>query len=353
MNFSKNQSNCSSVFEDYEFTIVAVVNMVVGLLSFIICCFTIVLIAALKKWQFFSQRLILYLTITAMLISLANVINRVDFTKNPTKALTGFCIFGGFLTEVTSWMILCSNTSITIYLFLRTMFNKNTEKCELLYVIFTFGFPFLFSWIPFINMSYGRAGVWCWIRSYDTVNCKTLVFGKWLQFGLLYIPLYGILPILIIVYILIIAKIYKQRKVLSGTDNPHANKVVRQMVSEVLSLVAYPLIYIVLTLPLLLNKINSSISPEEPSLTLWYLAAFTFPLQGACTGFIFTFSTVMCRRSTWMELRSRTEFMSQTESRHKITEYPMKADEVSDSAAFSTPPRPHRTIEYTEYTVTQ
>lgn len=354
MNSSENQTNCSSVFEDHEFTNVAVVNMVVGLLSFIICCFTIILIAVLKRWQFFSQRLILYLTITAMLLSLSNIINRVDFAKNPTTALTRFCIFGGFFSQVTSWMTLCSNTSITIYLFLRTMFKKNTEKYELLYVMFTFGFPFLFSWIPFINTSYGRAGVWCWIRSYDMINCKAFAFGKWLQFGLLYIPLYVLLAVLIVLYILIIAKIYRQRKVLSGTDNPHASKVVRKIMSEVLSLIAYPLIYFVLTLPLLLNRIHASINPEEPSLTLWYLAALTFPLEGACTGFVFTFNTLVCRRTTWIELRSQTgRTLSRKESQHKITEYPMKTDEVSDSAAFSTAHRPYYTIDYTEYTVPQ
>lgn len=339
------------MFEDYEFTIVAVVNMVVGLLSFVACCFTMLLIFMLKKWKFFSQRLILYLTITAMLISLANIVNRVDFSENPTEAVTGVCIFGGFLTQVTAWMTLCSNASITVYLFLCTMFQISTEKYEVLYVLFIFGFPFLFNWIPFIRESYGQAGVWCWIRSFDTANCKVLVFGKWLQFGLLYIPAYLILAILIIFYILIIAKVYQQRKLLTGSNNPQAKKVLRKAVNEVLSLLAYPLIYFVLALPLLVNRIYSSANPEEPSLVLWYLAALMFPLQGVCTGLIFTLSTVICRRTTWAELRSRTELKSRPDSRHKVSEYPMKADEVSDSAAF-TVHRQHATIDYNEYTTT-
>lgn len=348
-NESSGYLNCSTAFDRYEYKIVAIVNMVVGLFSFIVCCFTIMLIVVLGRWKFFSQRLILYLTITALLISLANILNRVDFTGDPSEALTGFCIFGGFLTQVTVWMVLCSISSITIYLFARTMFNKNTEKFESLYVTFTFGFPFVFNWIPFINESYGRAGVWCWIRSFDQTTCEVLVFGKWLQFGLLYIPLYLILVVLIFLYILIIAKIYQKRKVLSGTDNPHANKVVRKMVSEVLSLIAYPLIYFVLSLPLLLNRIYTSASPTEPSLVLWYLSALTFPLQGACTGFVFTFSTVICRKMTWTELRSRTELKSRSEARHRVAEYPMKTDEISDSVAFSTIPRQHSMVDYTEY----
>ena len=157
--------------------------------------------------------------------------------------------------------------------------------------------------------------------------------------------------VLIILYILIIAKVYQQRKVLSGSNNPHANKVLRKVVNEVLSLVAYPLICFVLALPLLANRIYSSANASEPSLVLWYLAALTFPLQGACTGFIFTFSTVICRRTTWVELRSRTEMKSRSDTRHRVSEYPMKADEVSDSTAF-TIHRQHPTIDNTNYTTT-
>lgn len=343
-----NQS-CSTAFEYHEFTIVAIVNMVVGLLSFIICCFTILLIAVLKKWQFFSQRLILYLTITALLSSLANTINRVDFTEDPSDGSIGFCVFSGFLTQVTSWMILCSISSITFYLFMRVIVRKNTEKLEWVYVVYTFAFPFLFNWIPFINTSYGRAGVWCWIRSFDLRTCEVLVFGKWLQFSLLYIPLYCILAVLITLYVIIIVKIYRKRKVLTGIDNPHAKKVMRKVVNEIASLMAYPMIYFVLSLPLLVNRIYSSAYPMEPSLTLWYLAAITFPLQGACTGVIFTFNTVFCRRMTWVELRSRTSPMSRTETtQHKVTEYPMKTDEVSDSVAFTARTQ-HNSIDYVEY----
>jgi uncharacterized membrane protein len=336
MNHTSESTNCTNVFEDYAFTIVAVVNMVVGFFSFITCCFTILLIAALKKWQFFSQRLILYLTITAMLISLANIINRVDFAQNPSDALIRFCIFGGFLTQVTSWMTLCSITSITVYLFLRTTFKKNTEKYEPLYVLFIFGFPFLFNWIPFINVAYGRAGVWCWIQSFDYTNCEELQVGKWLQFGLFYIPGYSILLVLIILYVLIIVKVCRQKKVHSAPNNPRntktdVNKVVRKMVNEVLTLAAYPVIYFLLTLPLVINRIYTTATPRQPSLFLWYLAVLAFPLMGACIGFTFTFNTMFRRRITWAELRSRT--MSRTDSNRRISTYPMKTDEMSDSAA--------------------
>lgn len=359
---------------------VAVVSMSVALVSLVMCCLTLALMALLKKWQFFSQRLLLYLTIVTTLSSLANLLSPIAYiadTTPPHDATVGvasseggggggggegFCAFAGFFTQVTTWMTLCSISSITLYLLVRTTCDRNTQRLEWLYAGLTFALPLLLNWIPFLSDSYGRDVVWCWIRSYNynynnnnnsDSGCTHNV-GKWLQLGLLYVPLYSVMLILVILYVVIIVTIFRRRRRLTGGDgNPHGRKVLRKIVSEVVSLMAYPVIYIVLCLPPLLNLIYSlAASSGGQSLVLLYLSGVAYPLQGACTGLTFLLHAVVCRRMTWAELRAAAVTGTQGGRRResssascKARVYPMKTDEVSDSIIHPVryDPQNHRT----------
>ena len=163
---------CITPFDSQEYTNVAIVNTFVAVLSFISTLFVVVFILATKKWQFFSERLILYLTISAMLFSVANIINRVDFHGEKSSFYNGFCAFSGVMTQVTAWFCFMAYTSITLHLFFRSILNKSTEKYEWAYVFLIFVVPLLFNWIPFVSNLYGKAGVWCWISSFDLVRCS-------------------------------------------------------------------------------------------------------------------------------------------------------------------------------------
>ena len=110
------------------------------------------------------------------------------------------------------WMELMATICITynnlLYMFVWVAFNKQTDKFEYSYVFFIFVFPWLFTWVPFTVDAFGRAGAWCWIRNEDIYTCKEIIAGQVLQFVLWYIPLYIILPILIVLYVIILVKIY-------------------------------------------------------------------------------------------------------------------------------------------------
>ena len=104
-------------------------------------------------------------------------------------------------------MVLNAVASITVYIFVGAVFSKQTDRFEVLYLFFIFVFPLLINWIPFIDAAYGKAGVWCWIRSEDN-SCATFLFGQILEFILWYIPLYLILTILLLLYVIILVKIH-------------------------------------------------------------------------------------------------------------------------------------------------
>ncbi len=334
---------CITVLDKQEFTNVSILSLAISIVSFIAGILVIAFILLTKKWKFFGERLILYLTITALLFSAANTINRVDL-YGESSFLTGFCAFTGALTQVSSWMTFFAISSITFYLFFRTALNRNTERYEWVYILLTFFSPLLFNWIPFIHMLYGKSGLWCWIRSFDFANCEVILLGRWFQFSLLYIPAYLLLVVLLILYVIIIVKIVRMRRLEARKNDPNANKLTRKILSEVVSLLVYPFIYFLLSIPPLLNRIYSSVE-SNPNLFLWYISGIAFPMHGLFAAITFTVINTRRQNLTWANIRARVM------RGKKAVDYPMKPDEISDSMlvrkTLST--HPHAAVKYTEY----
>lgn len=229
------------------------------------------------------------------------------------------------MTQLTAWMFMNAIFSITIYLFFLVVFEKNTEKFEWIYTVFILVLPFLVNWIPFIKLGYQKAGVWCWIRSRDSATCEVFYFGLYLQFILLYVPLYLSLTTESILYIVILVNIKKKLRLLTSIRDHESRKKLSKMKNELLSLVAYPVIFFLLNVPLLSNRIYTSINPTQPILFLWYLSGLSVPLQGLFTAVAFTVGTKMWRNLTWAKLKASVK------ENEKAQEYPLKTNVASDS----------------------
>ena len=155
---------CPNPFDDQLFAIVGAVAAVSGFLSLLAGSFIAFIIVLFRKYRFFSQRLILYLAITTIIKSMSVISQRVDYTNQRTTGLNHFCVFSGFFSQTSSWMILNAVISITLSLLIAAFFNKQQEKLELIFLFFIFIFPITFTWIPFIQSAYGESGAWCWKR---------------------------------------------------------------------------------------------------------------------------------------------------------------------------------------------
>lgn len=301
-NISLPTNNCS-LYNNRDFVVVAIVNAAVAFISFLACTLAIFIIILFKKWQFFSQRLILYLIISSMLVSIATILHRVDYNEQDSTASGGFCAFSAFAGQVTAWYSLMAISAITVYLFIGAVWNKSTEKQEPLYIFFIFAFPLTFNWIPFIRQSYGRAGVWCWIRTLDYRDCSFFRFGQALQLVLYYIPLFTVLAILVTLYLIILCKLQINKRHWKGTVEQETNQK-DKMRSETLFLLAYPIIYIILSVPLILNRIQSWVVPTTPSFVLWYLSGICHPLIGLIFTLAFTLHADTRHRLRWSHIRA-------------------------------------------------
>ena len=318
------EDNCSSPYTRHEYAIVAGLSAASAFVSLLASCFIVSLIVLFKKWEFFSQRLILYLAVSVILESVATIIHRVDYNDETSDFYVRFCQFSAFMEHNTSWMELMAVVSITLYIFVCAVFGKRTNRFELVYLFFIFLFPLLFNWIPFTVNAYGRAGAWCWIRNEDIFTCEAIVAGQILQFVLWYVPLYVILIILIALYLAILFKIhwYDPRKYKGSYkhDDEHLHQ---QMSKEIRSLLWYPFIYFMINLIPLINRIHGLAQPSNPSLVLWVLAALLFPIQGGFIALAFTLDPDTRKRLNSTHIRAAAKELCR-KSEHSITEYPLQ-----------------------------
>ena len=313
---SESDNDCE-VFDTRPYVIVALVSAGTGFISVLACLAVIGLILLYRKFYFFTQRLILYLSIAALLNSLSIVLRlqRIAY-KTDNDVTKGVCIFTGFFDHVTAWSELVAICCITFNLLFNAVLHKQTEKLEKLYIALIFVFPLTFNWIPFIHLTYGKAGAWCWIRGEDD-DCKRFVFGIYLRFILWYVPAYVIILILIIVYIFIIYKVHRQRHHWEGKYDPETDRQKEHMQKEVRPLLWYPLIFLVLNIFPLINRIYDSFPDKDPELTLWYLQAIFSPLQGGFIAVAYTFDKETFRRLNCVNFRAAIWTRSNT-----VTEYP-------------------------------
>ena len=330
------EDNCTSPYTSTEYAIVAGLSAATAFISLLASLFIVSLIVLFKKYRFFTQRLILYLTISVILNSVATILHRVDYNNERSDFYVGFCKFSGFAEHCTAWMELMATASITLYVFVWIAFNEHTDKLEYGYIFFIFAFPLLFNWIPFTVDAFGRAGAWCWIRNEDIYTCDEIVAGQVLQFVLWYVPLYVILSILIVLYVVILIKIYcynrhkwRWNQAHEFEDKNQQKKITRQ----IWSLLWYPLIYILINVVPLINRIHGLVEPNDPNLVIWILAAILLPIQGGYIALAYTLLDPDTRKKL-KPARFRSaikDFCQKIGKDSVIMEYPLEHLENSNS----------------------
>lgn len=299
MNLSTENSSCSP-YDSFSYSVVAAVSAGLAFVSIVLILCIVSIFVLFKKWRFFSQRLVLYLAISALLHNVGVILHRVDYHNQTSGFYSIFCEFGGFFDQVSNWMVLISITSIITYCSCIIFFNKNTEGVEWVYILGIFLLPFLISWVPFIQRSYGRAGAWCWIRSEERETCEPFILGSWLQLSMWFIPLYILMIVLIVVYIMILAKIYWEKR--HWTNNIDITKRIA-IKKDLLPLIAYPLIYFLLNIFPFINR-TYNLTHKQPSLALWYLSALANSSVGAGLVVGFTLDPATRKRLTVARLRA-------------------------------------------------
>lgn len=88
---------------------------------------------------------------------------------------------------------------------------------------------------------------------------------------------------------------------------------------------AYPVIFFLLSIPPLINRIQSLANPRNPELALWYIAAMSFPLSGGLIAVVYVLQPDTRKRLRWKYLRAGLmECIGKKGQEESAKEYPIE-----------------------------
>ena len=292
-----NISNCTFYAADTMYEIVAALRAGTGIFS-AMCCLVVIIVIKLKKSTFRSQRLVLYLAITALLHSLSYSVARVNYNMS-RPLFDDYCYFGGFFNFYTSWVEVLALSCLTFNLFFMTVTDKVDQPSWLgyFYLVIMYGLPIFWSWPPFLFHTYAATAGWCDLRMIDE-NCDFFTYGFIIRFVLWYGPVYSVVFLCFIVTM--IACVIIHRRIRKWTEihmNEKQHHLSLKLKNEVMPLIGYPSVYLLLTVFSLANAIDSAIHPKPKptadgavpvsTLSLWYLHVLTSPFRGAFIAIVY------------------------------------------------------------------
>lgn len=270
-------------FDSQPYKIVAIVCSLIAFFSLLCSTGVVLVILCSKKYRVYHQLLTLHLAVATIAHSLIYTIGRVDFSAE--RELTPpYCMFIGVADLYTSWVELLAIASITFNLILLSIYEKQLDKIHIIHVIVVYLSPLLWIWIPFTVEGFGIRGPWCGIRVHGP-SCEVFHAGIFMRFSLWQIPLYTIfLPLFVTSSIVVFIKLKKRTEHWDGPgSDPEAiaRKGRYKIFREIKPLLLFPIIYLLLKLPLLISQLYEAVEPLEPVIVLWILEAIFSPLAGA------------------------------------------------------------------------
>ena len=321
-------------FDDESYKILSAVRAFLGLFSLICCLLVIIVIILFKRYQYFVQRLVLYVCIAAAINSVAIIAQKVDYftpSEQQSDILDKYCIFAGCFEFFTSIVQLISLVGITHGLYHSVIKERPKKFFEAVYISLSLLVPSILCCIPFFGISYGKSGPWCWIRERDS-NCQPFYLGIVLQFSLWYTPL---ILVTIVVMCVSVATLYRVHKSYDsqwqGPYDPEVYVHRGRLKKVVKIMLAYlPILYLVVNLFSLPNAIYWSIG-DSPILALWVFHAIFPPLRGALIALPYLFHNETRRQISKINIAAA---IKRRFKRKVVTTYPVKQCAFSDSLQF-------------------
>ena len=294
-------TDCNNTFTQEQKNHILLAKSGTGILSLTMCLIAVFLVFRLKLYKYFTYRLAMYQILSSLCLSVVEVSFLTLFNYDGDIYQQIACKTTAFFLEYFVWIKLLFTICLVFHLFCLAVCLKNFRRLEIGYVLFSILFPLLHSWIPFTHNSFGFAGAWCWIRDWkdDCANEKYLQ-GIIEQFGLWYGPLFVSLTLTVVAVFITLLVLTKRAYAHRNTENKflidnHERNQNKKAIKELLPLLAYPVIFYVLVLFPLINRVYSAISPNA-SIVLALVHSLTESLWGFCSSWALIIHILVMRQ---------------------------------------------------------
>lgn len=256
-------------------------------LSFLGCFLIISFILLRRKYNIAIHRLVFWLSTSALIKAMAMLISKIYEVND------NFCRFQGFVKLYFSWATLLWVLVITLNC-LFIVQGKPHERYHFGYHVSVWTGSFAWSIFPFIWDAYGPAGIWCWIKRDSTG----------LRFGIWYIPLLTICLIMLAIHSYIILHVLRHKWQLNQDKREEEHLSDTRLREELKPLLAYPLIYLLFSIPIFMYRIDDATKPHKPPhYGLLILSAIFTPARGMCFALAFAIHQNPVNRLSFIKMR--------------------------------------------------
>ena len=288
--YGNRNESCNETYARYQKNTIVIIAGCNATISFATCLVAISLVICFRLYKIFTYRLAMYQVLAGMMFSFSAMFSFVSINYNRSQlASVIVCKMQAFVTTYFLWVKLLFSMNLMFHLLCLSVFMKNFKKLEMFYVLFSTLFPLVFTWIPFLHDNYDIAGAWCWIRDWkDDCASKHYLEGIIEQFALWYGPLVVFLVISIVMALVIFSVLlWRMCRMFSSESHPLLDSNLQQrqkkMLRDLIPLLAYPIIFCLITLVPVINRVYNAIS-HIPSYDLTIVHAFTNFLMGFFSG---------------------------------------------------------------------
>ena len=323
----ENATDCHLRYDTLHYKVQAALRAAIGLFSFVCCAMVVFIIVLFKKYKFYSQRLILYLSIAAMFHAFSYTLTRVNYST-PRPIDDRYCYFGGLFNHYTAMNSVLSIWCITFNLLVKTLCSRSTVKAEPVFVAIIFFLPLMWFWVPIWLKAYGTAGGWCTIKAFNA-DCTSYKYRSWLTFGMWYTPLYILMFVILVSMIFIAIRTARESGRWVGKWDPEMVVRRQSLKREIRSLIWYPLIFLLLNTFSLISQIYSAVHSMTSSPVLVYLRIFTSTLRGAFIALAFALDSET--RSRLRPAQCKAACLDWVGSREAIEEYDVSSSSFQES----------------------
>ena len=316
-------SSCTSPFTNDETRYVLLTYGLTGLASVFICLLAVILVLVFKLFQKVLYRLAVYQVFSALILGVIRSLQLVslDINKNVNSpGYNKFCISLAFMSVSLSWVKLVFTVWVTIHVFVYSVWLKNMEKLEVLYVLSSILIGLVIGTVLLFTDTYGQAGPWCWIENHRNSCAKSgITFGGEIQqfylwFGPAVVVLLLMLLFVVVMLVILICKVhFKKCLDLKEESIPLLSTLLNKQKEAMclsLPLLAYPLIFCALIIIPILNRLYEAIS-KKSNYPLFLASAFCIPAMGCASGIALIVHILIPKCSAFKQLSTDSEQQQQ------------------------------------------
>ena len=285
--------NCYIIFSNHTLTTLLVTRGTVALVAVVACGITLVMIVMARALGHFTQRLTLYLTLSAFASQVTYLLQVV-----PVKALghvpprlQNLCVSAGVLETYLEWVQWMLISWIVLYLFIWAIFGLhwNKKKHEATGLALSLLFPFVFSLVPLSNKMYNHPGPWCRLAGFMN-SCQDS--RHYFQYEVAYDSLRIVLHMMNFALMTIMAAMFCTRSMPTTVHSEEYHSQHRRALREAAPLLVYPLL--AMLVDFLTTASHLLYIHKKVKTGLWLVLAILAPLMTFSIPTIMVIQTQNC-----------------------------------------------------------